>query len=333
MKRIGVVGTGHIGKTHIKRIESVIEGATVVAVSDINEESARSIAKEINAEFFADGNELIHSDKVDAVVIASWDPTHAGYVKECIKAGKRALCEKPLASTAEETREIVEAEMKGGKRLIQVGFNRHFDPGFVRLKEVIDSGELGDVLMVHCSHRNKFHIPSHTSDMTIKNAGIHEIDVLRWLLSDEYESGQAFAARQNNDAAEGLLDPQMMLLRTRKGILIDAEVNMSCNYGYDIQCEVVCQRGVVKLEDANAIRVKQAGSNSSGIYPDWSYRFIESYNHEFQQWVNSLYTETTIGPTAWDGYVACITADSLIKARNAGTVEKMNGEDVPEFYK
>lgn len=330
--RIGVVGTGAIGEDHIRRLTDVITGARVVALSDINEENARRIAKKYNVTYYKTGHEVIWSPDVDAVVIASWDPTHAEFVLECIKAKKYVLCEKPLATSAQECLEIVNTEMNGGKKLVQVGFMRRFDKGYGKLKEIIDSGKIGEPLMVHCCHRNRVPGPQHTTDMTIKNSGIHEIDVIRWLLGEDYESGQVLMAKQNKNAEDGLLDPQIMLLKTKSGVRIDVEVNMNSNYGYDIQCEVVGEKGVIRLPDPNTILMKSDGMNAYEIYSDWSMRFVEAYDIEFQQWIDSIKESGPVGPSAWDGYVACVTADTLIKARKQDTIEAIMIDPQPGFY-
>lgn len=330
--RIGVLGTGAIGEDHIRRIAEKITGAKVVALHDINEKRAKIIAAKYNISYYKTGEEVIWSPNVDAVVVASWDPTHAGYILECIRAKKYVLCEKPLATSAKECLEIVNAEIKGGKRFIQVGFMRRYDKGYRKLKDVIESGKIGKPLLVHCCHRNRIPGPQHTTDMTIKNSGIHEIDVLRWLLGEDYMSGQVFMGKQNKNAVGDLEDPQVMLLRTKSGVLIDVEINMNSHYGYDIQCEVVGEKGVIRLSDLNTISIKSSGTNSHEIDSDWSQRFVEAYDEEFQQWVDSLKRSGPIGASAWDGYVACVTADTLIESREQETKKSIIIEKQPEFY-
>lgn len=331
--KVGVIGTGGIGQEHIRRLTDVVTGVQVVAISDINKDVAKKIAKKYDVRLYDSGEEVIHSKDVDAIVITSWDPTHAGYVLECIKQGKYVFCEKPLATTARECEDIINAEIKFGKRLVQVGFMRRFDRGYRALKSMIDSGKIGNPLMIHACHRNLTHIPSHTTDMTITNSGIHEIDISHWLLGENYESGQVLTVKQNRNSSDKLLDPQIMLLKTKSGVRIDVEVNMSSGYGYDIQCEVVGEKGTVRLPDPNTILVRYNCQRSYEIYGDWSQRFIEAYDTEFQEWVNSVKNNKLVGPSSWDGYIACVTADALIKSRKEGKVQHINVGEQPDFYK
>ncbi|MBF3332676.1 Gfo/Idh/MocA family oxidoreductase, partial [Leptospira borgpetersenii serovar Ballum] len=125
-------------------------------VSDINLDNARAAvnALGLKAEVYADGQDVIKAQDVDALIVTAWDPTHEAFTLGAIEAGKPVFCEKPLAMTAEGCRRIVDAEMKAGRRLVQVGFMRPYDAGYQALKGVIDSGEIGAPLMLHCAHRN-----------------------------------------------------------------------------------------------------------------------------------------------------------------------------------
>ena len=97
---VGVIGVGMIGQDHIRRLTHVLSGARVSAVTDVDLDRAKSIAAGLPAaKALQTGQELIADSEVDAVVVASWGPTHEEYVLACIEAGKQVFCEKPLATT------------------------------------------------------------------------------------------------------------------------------------------------------------------------------------------------------------------------------------------
>ena len=175
---VGVIGVGMIGKDHIRRLTTVLAGANVVAVTDVNLDEAKKVADGLtNAQVHSTGQELIADEKVDAIVVCSWGPTHEEYVLAAIAAGKPVFCEKPLATSQEACLRIIDAEVAFGKRLVQVGYMRRYDRAYRALKAVVDSGEIGTPLIMHCTHRNPV-VPGHyTKDMAITDTAVHDIDI------------------------------------------------------------------------------------------------------------------------------------------------------------
>ena len=128
-------------------------------------------------------------------------------------------------------------------------------------------------------------------------------------------------------------DPQVMILTTVSGVRIEVESFFNCRYGYDVRCEVVCEEGCLNLpEPANAM----IRTNDSRVYPichDWSERFPEAYNVEFQEWINAVKEGRVDGPTAFDGLLGQITATAASKARDTQTVVNIEIPSTPDFYK
>ncbi|WP_248928401.1 Gfo/Idh/MocA family protein [Paenibacillus hamazuiensis] len=332
--RLGVIGTGAIGREHIHRITNTLSGAEIVAVTDIHAEQAHAVVEQekIHAKVYPDAHKLIGSSEVDAVIVTSWGPTHEEYVLACIAAGKPVFCEKPLATTAEGCMRIVEAELAYGKPLVQVGFMRRYDQGYRALKKVIDTGRIGEPLMVHCAHRNPSVPSSYTGDMAIVDTFIHEIDVLRWLLDDDYVSVQVVSPRKTKYAHEHLQDPLIVLLETAKGIRIDGEIFVNCQYGYDIQCQIVGESGTANLPEPSSVLLRSEAKLSTEILVDWKQRFIESYDIELQDWINSTLKGEVNGPSTWDGYAAAVTADACLQAKNTGQIVPVSMPKRPAFY-
>lgn len=334
--RFGVVGTGAIGREHIKRITNKLSGAKVVAVTDVNQDAANSVVEEfqLDAVVYPDDKTLIADPNVDAVMVTSWGPAHEATVVAAVEAGKYVFCEKPLATTAEGCVRIVNAEMKQGKRLVQVGFMRRYDKGYVELKEAIDNHVIGEPLMIHAVHRNPGVGENYVTEMAVNDTLVHEIDVLHWLVNDDYKSVQVVYPKKTKYAHAKLRDPQLFIFETKGGIVAQVEVFVNCRYGYDIQCEVVGDEGVAKLPEINSIALRKNEMLSSKILNDWKYRFVDAYDVEIQDFIDSIAkTGQPNGPTSWDGYIVAVTSDACIKAQETGLKETIEIPEKPEFYK
>ncbi|MDK6486594.1 Gfo/Idh/MocA family oxidoreductase, partial [Streptococcus agalactiae] len=99
-----------------------LAGAKVVAAADLNLQAAEEVAAQVGGKAYGSGAELIAAPDVDAVLIATFGKVHAPDVIAAVEAGKYVLCEKPLATTAEDCKKIMQAEEKAGKKLVTVGF-------------------------------------------------------------------------------------------------------------------------------------------------------------------------------------------------------------------
>lgn len=333
--RLGVVGAGAIGQDHIRRCNEVVQGSKVVAINDIDAERTKKFIadKGLDAKFYANGHDLIKADDVDAVLVTCWGPSHEEFVLSAIAAGKPVFCEKPLAVTAEACKGIVDAEMKGGKRLVQVGFMRPFDAGYRALKAVIDSKEIGAPLIVNCKHFNPAVDDNYTTPMAITDTLVHELDVLRWLLDDDYKSVQVIFPRKTSAASSHLQDPQVILMETHKGLHLNVQVFVNDKYGYDIQCEVVCESGIASLPEPMAVPIRKDAALSHAILMDWKQRFIDAYDVELQAFVDNVISgRFSVGASAWDGYAAAVACDACVKAQTTRAVEPVSMPPRPAFY-
>lgn len=330
--KIGVVGTGAIGRTHVERISRRLRGGRVVAVSDIDASQAKRVAEEYGCRFVGDGHTLIRSDDIDAVIVATTDTYHEEYVTAAIEASKFVFCEKPLAPDRDGARRIVDSEIAGGRLLVQVGFMRRYDAGYLALKRLVDARTYGEPLMVHCAHRNLEARENYTTPMVVANTLIHEIDVLRWLLNEEYATVEVVFPKTTRHAHPNLRDPQIMILTTESGVRIDVEAFVNCRYGYDIKCEVCCEDGVLNLPQPSDLTVFANGARVSPIAEHWSERFVAAYDAELQEWITASNEGRVDGPTSWDGYLGSVTATAASASRDRQSVVKVEAEKCPEFY-
>lgn len=332
MLNFGVIGTGAIGTDHTRRLAQVIKGAQVVALQDTTQQAMTAAARFAPAakQYLTD-QALLADPQVQAVLVTSPGTLHADTVIAAIEAGKYVFCEKPLATTTADCVRILAAEQRSGKRRVQVGYQRRYDRGYLALKQAIDTGFIGEPLMVKCAHRNPHKPDSYTTDMHIHDTFIHEIDTLHWLLEDTYTEVEVIFPKQGKPGH--LRDPQLVILKTQSGIVITAEIFVNCQYGYDIQCEIVGTQGTVSLPENDSLTFRRQGIAGIQVLQDWKDRFIEAYDVELQDFVTAIATHgQPKGPTSWDGYVAALTTDAALASQVSGQREPIVVGEKPLFY-
>jgi predicted dehydrogenase len=194
---VGLIGTGGISHWHIKQLKELDEVAIVAAAdpSKQSREQAISENKLENVKQFDDYKDMLNSVKLDAVVICSPHTLHHLHIKDALENGCHVLVEKPMACTIEETEELIQVADKSGK-VLQVSYQRHFDPLFIYIKEAIESGEIGKLTSVTASLYQNWkpltigtwrQNPQLSGGGMLLDSGSHIIDILLWTTGLEPE--------------------------------------------------------------------------------------------------------------------------------------------------
>jgi myo-inositol 2-dehydrogenase/D-chiro-inositol 1-dehydrogenase len=332
--RVGVIGTGAMGAAHVENLARWVPGARVAQIFDVDLERATSIAGGVGGSAAATAESLILSPEVDAVLIAAPDPLHEPLTLACIAAGKPTLLEKPLASTVDGGRRVVEAEVATGRRLVQLGFMRHFDPAYLGLREAVLGGSIGRVRAAHFIHRNPHQHSSHTDESVLFGSMIHEFDCVPWLLDDPLAAVTVFPARAEEG---GLKDLQVAVLETAGGVVVTIEVFVNAQYGYDIHTEVVGTESTASLTQPYGVSVRRSLSETDGVdgrvvTKDGTLRYQDAYRIEVAAWVDAIRSGVPVGPSAWDGHLANLAAFAAIDSLHDGGRVEVPRENRPALY-
>jgi len=188
---IGVIGCGRWGPNHIRVLAS-LDGCTVAAVADASEERLNAVLRAFpQVRGFRDHRELLRDAGVDAVVVATPTNTHFALVADALNAGKHVLCEKPLCLSGAEGEELV-ALAAAKRRVLMVGHVFLFNPGILKVKELVDAGKIGELRYLAAVRTNLGPVRSDVN--AAWDLASHDIAVFNWLLNAEPVEVQAMGA-------------------------------------------------------------------------------------------------------------------------------------------
>jgi predicted dehydrogenase len=180
--KVGVVGLGYWGPNLVRNFDELAE---LVWLCDLDEDlRGRFAARYPATRVTADYAELLADDSLDAIVVATPVPTHYALAKLALEAGKHVMVEKPPAMHAAEMDELVRLA-SDRDRVLMPGHLLLYHPGVLKLKELVDAGELGEVLCVYGNRQNLGIVRTH--EKALWSLGDHDLSVILYLLDEDPE--------------------------------------------------------------------------------------------------------------------------------------------------
>ncbi|MFI9200252.1 Gfo/Idh/MocA family oxidoreductase [Streptomyces sp. NPDC053048] len=243
--RIGLLGAGRIGAFHAAALAGTA-GVAGLVVGDADPARAAELARAVGGRAARTVGEVLNSSGVDAVVITAATAAHADLITRAARAGLPAFCEKPvaldLAGTVTALREV-----EAAGTLLQIGFQRRFDAGFLAARRALRSGALGRVHTIRCVTSDAVPPPAGflpQSGGLIRDCLVHDFDAVRWLTGREVV--QVYARGSNGGAAffreAGDVDTAAALLTLDDGTLVTATATRYNGAGYDVRTELSGER-------------------------------------------------------------------------------------------
>ena len=331
--KLGIIGAGRIGRLHARHLCMQIEGVEVAAVSDIFEKAASDLAAELGiTSFFIDHRKILRDNNIDAVIICSSTDTHAGIIREAAEAGKHIFCEKPIALDLEEIDKSLSAVKKAGV-ILQIGFNRRFDPNHRRVRAAVSGGEIGDPHILRITSRD----PSPPPLEYLKVSGgmfldmtIHDFDMARFLIGSEVEEVYAVGAvRVNPEIGDaGDIDTAIITLKFENGVIGTIDNSRQAVYGYDQRVEVFGSKGMAVTENVTPNRVRI--QNASMVKEDlplnfFMERYIDSYLNEMNDFIAAVKNGTPSPVSGHDGKMPVLIGKAALKSLKEGRPVKIKG--------
>jgi len=313
---LGVIGAGRIGKVHAENLVYRIPEARVLAVADVRLDAAQALAQTLNIPQATAGyQDVLANPDIDAVLVCSSTDTHSEIIEAAANAGKHIFAEKPIDLDLAVIDRVLAAVERAGVGFF-VGFNRRFDPTYARVREAIQSGDLGDVHLIHVISRD----PAPPPIEYVKVSGgifvdmmIHDFDMARFLVGSEVEEVYTRAAVRIDPriGEAGDVDTAMVMLTFANGAIGVIDNSRRAVYGYDQRVEVLGSKGAAA--SANVYPNQVTFSTATAISRDlplnfFMERYTESYEREMRAFVRCIVDGTPAPVGASDGRAPVVMA-------------------------
>ncbi len=294
--KIGLIGAGRIGRLHAANLRYRVSGVKITAVADVFPEAAKQCAQELSIpSVLDDPRQILDDPQIDAVFICTSTDTHALLIEQAAEAGKNIFCEKPIALDIPTIDHALETVERSGV-LLQIGFNRRFDPNFRRAHDLVVEGKIGRPHILRITSRD----PEPPPPEYVKVSGgifldmmIHDFDMARYLMQDEveevYASGAVLVDPRIGELGD--VDTAVVTLRFNSGAIGVIDNSRRAVYGYDQRAEVFGEKGTIVVSNPKPDTVVLSGSEgdrSSALYHFFTDRYMDAYVAEAEAFVLSI---------------------------------------------
>ena len=332
MTKINVclIGTGRAGMIHANNFKGSVPNAQIFSVCDPNETIALDAAKKLGVDvIYHNYEEAIADKRIDAVIIATPTKFHREIAVSAANAKKHIFCEKPMAMNEQECDEMIKAAKDNNVKL-QIGFMRRFDESFREAKKIVDSGEIGEVVLVKSHTRGPSKPKEWMFDIKKSNGPLaevnsHDIDTIRWFAQNEVKSvyaiGGNFRNKEISEKYPDFYDNVIMNVEFENGIQACVEGAQYVKYGYDARVEILGTEGLICIGDIHEKKVLTCTKNKELKRPtmqSWTYLFKDAYLAEDISFINAIINDLEVESTGEDGKKVV----QIVKAGNESIIKK-----------
>lgn len=319
---VAVVGAGRAGLIHARNFAfGQIPGAQLVMLVEPQASARQAACEELGvAGGASDYREALENPAVDALVVATPSALHCEIVVAAARTGRHVLCEKPMAMNAAECDQMLAAVGEAGV-ILQLGFMRRFDAGFVAARQRVESGEIGRVVAV----KSLTHGPTvpkpwmydiQTSNGPLSEVNSHDIDTLRWMSGSEFEEVYAIGGNYRSpDAREqypDFYDNVILVARLSnevQGLICGAQ---GVQYGYDARCEILGEHGLITVGSlaADTVTAYTSAGSRAAVVRSWQNLFLDAYRAEDEDFVRCVRARAVPRAGGRDGKAAVMVVNA-----------------------
>ncbi len=326
---VAILGAGRIAHVHARAVREV--GARLVAAYDVVTAATEKLAAPYGSDVEQSVEAVLVRADVEAVIIATPTETHVDYIIRCVEAGKAVLCEKPLALDIAEAQRCIDA-VSGRAEVVQIGFNRRFDPSHHALQKALAAGEIGPLEQLTITSRDPGPPPVayllHSGGL-FKDMTIHDLDMARWLLQEPittvYAQGSCLVDPEIGRLGD--IDTATVVLYTASGKQCTILNSRRAVYGYDQRIEALGASGMLLSGNHYDTSLLRFSRNSAGaptaLQNFFLDRYADSYRLELLDFLDAVKTGRGAAVTLQDGLEALRLAEAAQRSMASGQPVKL----------
>lgn len=338
----GIIGCGVFGEHHIMGIQE-LKDAEIVAICDVNVERCKVLAETYGIpKVYADYNELLRDNEIEAVAIVTSDQTHAEITVAALRAGKHVLCEKPMSLDLEECKKMIKASDESGKKLM-IGQICRFTPGFLEAKKLVESGVIGELFFVESEYAHDYsHMTSPNNwrmapeRHPIIGGACHAIDLLRWIAGNPDET-MAYGNHKVMDAWP-VDDCTVAIFRFPNQVIGKVFCSIGCKRNYTMRTVLYGSRGTIIVDNKNPYiqifrdRLSDEGAVLGGIWGKDDHKHIlrkkiklNDHNtmEENKQFITAVLNDTPVETDGREGARTVAVCKAVVESCATGLPVKI----------
>ncbi|MEX2672705.1 MAG: Gfo/Idh/MocA family oxidoreductase [Phycisphaeraceae bacterium] len=326
-----IIGAGRAGLIHAHNLAKRVEDGELVAVCDANETLLAEAGEALGVNrLYTDYRQAIGESGADAVVIVTPTFLHRDIAVAAAEAGKHIFLEKPMAVTVSECEEI-NAAAEAANVKVQIGFMRRFDRGFQQAKELLESGEMGRVMIIKSTGRGPGGPGPWMWDLKKSNGIVaevnsHDIDSLHWYTGSTvkrvYAEGHNFKMPEAKENFPDFYDNVIATFRFADDTMGVIDGTCPAHYGYDARVEILCEKGVVFIGSAQKHGMEyitvESGMHGEAVN-SWRTLFKDAYLAEMESFVASVQHDREPEVTGIDGLNAVAAVVAINESIQTGS--------------
>lgn len=259
--KAGVIGLGRLGKSYAQLIQQNVKHVDLLAACSLSQEELAFAKSKLNVQYtYSDVSQIVNNHDLDAIFILSPPQQHANHIIDAVNAGKHVFTSTPLGTNVENCESVIKTARSRPSQVVMMGFEHRYDQAFLRAKELIAKGQIGEPVLIQSSTFDKEKNDSYYQQYGSSAGGIFlelnikNIDIVRWLSGKEFDNVTSIGGAYKYDIFDRMKDADnvMSLIELTGGGVANISASRISQDGFKTRTFILGTEGSMEILDSGA---------------------------------------------------------------------------------